>query len=155
MCFMIFRPDSGEVKRVVGRYLLCFITFLESKPERRFALTTRTTNNSTKRIAMYCSEPSITEACSASCDASVTCEDTNGWMFELIFFGNSVGCDWFTKRNTARRTGKYCVESGSFFDAEIADKCVASFDASTNPLLPLLQSVVPRVLVKIRRIDSH
>ena len=96
-------------------------------------VTTKTVNcawlnksNSAKRIAMYCGEPSIMEACSASCDASVTCEDTNGFMFELNFFGNSVGCDWFTKRNTARRTGKYCVESGSFFDAEIADKCVAS-----------------------------
>jgi hypothetical protein len=84
------------------------------------------------------------EACSASCGAcraAITCEDTNDFMFELNFFGKSVGCDWFTKRNTAKRTSKYCVESGSFFDDEIADKCVASCglckdDAPTAPTAP-------------------
>jgi hypothetical protein len=83
-------------------------------------------NNSVKRISMYCGERSIMEACSASCDACGTCEDINDFMFELNFSGKSVGCDWFTKNNTARRTGQYCVESGSFFDAEIANGCVAS-----------------------------
>jgi len=84
--------------------------------------------HSAKRISMYCGEPSIKDACSASCGAcgrAGTCEDTNGFMFELNN-GNDVGCEWFTKNNTAKRTRRYCVESGSFFDAKIADGCVAS-----------------------------
>ena len=89
----------------------------------------KNTNNSAKRKSMYCDDPSIMDACSASCGAcgrAITCEDTNDFMFELNFSGKSVGCDWFTKRKTEERTGKYCVESGDFFDAEIANGCVAS-----------------------------
>eukprot|EP00979_Chaetoceros_neogracilis_P011709 scaffold2957_cov232-Chaetoceros_neogracile.AAC.1 len=89
----------------------------------------KNTNNSGKRKSMYCDDPSIKDACSASCGAcgrAGTCEDTNGFTFELDVNNNTVGCDFFTKRKTEERTGRYCVESGSFFDAEIADGCVAS-----------------------------
>jgi hypothetical protein len=78
---------------------------------------------------MYCDDPSIKDACPAGCGdcgGAITCEDTNGFMFELNFSGKNVGCNWLLGKNTARRTGRYCVESGSFFDAEIADGCVAS-----------------------------
>jgi hypothetical protein len=88
----------------------------------------KNTNNSAKRKSMYCDDPSIKDACSASCGAcgrAGTCEDTNGFMFDLDN-GKRKGCDWLTKNNTARRTGEYCVESGDFFDPEIADGCVAS-----------------------------
>jgi hypothetical protein len=75
------------------------------------------------RIPQYCSEPSIMEACCYTC---IPCEDTNGFTFELDYSGNSVGCDFFTKKKTEERTGDYCVESGSFFDADIAAGCIAS-----------------------------
>eukprot|EP00979_Chaetoceros_neogracilis_P000848 scaffold179_cov229-Chaetoceros_neogracile.AAC.4 len=86
-----------------------------------------TLNNPEIRIPKYCdTDPSIKAACCISCNSLIPCEDTSGFTFELDFSGDTVGCDFFTKKRTELRTGNYCVESGDFFDADIAEGCFAS-----------------------------
>eukprot|EP00979_Chaetoceros_neogracilis_P018513 scaffold10726_cov431-Chaetoceros_neogracile.AAC.1 len=70
-----------------------------------------TLSNPDIRIPKYCdTDPSIKEACCVSCNSLIPCEDTSGFTFELDFNGNTVGCDFFTKRKTEIRTDG-CIDS--------------------------------------------
>lgn len=92
---------------------------------------TKNWKNAEKRISMYCGVPSIKGACSNSCSAC-PCEDTSGFEFTVVASGEVVGCNWFGLRNTVTRTGKYCIESGSLYNAQIAAGCIASCGLCTG-----------------------
>jgi len=83
---------------------------------------TKNVNVVTARKAKYCNGD-VLGNCLSSCDNCSCASDIPAFTFTLNN-GNVQDCTWFTKRKTVIRRDDYCLETGKYYDENVADTCV-------------------------------